>query len=495
MRLCIGPFSMQSADHHDMRIALHCSVSVRAQSVDRRAFVESFMRDQVVATQQDLIRFLLPCVRDAVQRECDRAASALLSDAGREALQDRIRTSLDATVFEAGMVLSPPFRLEVESPSLQAERQQQAERARTAERAAVQLEHVRHASEVLLQFETLQKNSPLAHGGQLLEQIAPADRSSILLATLAARAAATPPSTIVAVAGNSLLLIEADRPAPIVIILPDSLGPLRSVRPASFQGEGRLLVGARAGVWLVDPADPLNAAAYHDQSLRSTLGFNSALVSQDGCLYATHADGGLVRWEIGKGDAPAVIKRPTQEGAGARHLRLLDDGCIAFVSDNKLKIVRQETETIEGNSPRPIVALLADEQGLLIVRENGTVERLDRAAKQLHTVATFAGGVYGAALLPWVGTARLLLARDSGVIECVGLEDSVVHRYQSAYGGATRALAAGQSSIVAVTNDRQRLIAWNPGDGRVPQLDLNISSLVHHRVADVVMLAGAGLTV
>jgi hypothetical protein len=70
----------------------------------------------------------------------------------------------------------------------------------------------------------------------------------------------------------------------------------------------------------------------------------------------------------------------------------------------------------------------------------------------------------------------------------VGLEDSVVHRYRSPYSGSLRAVAAQPSTIVAVSNDRQRLLAWSPGEGGMPKSDLNVASLTRHRVADVVML-------
>ena len=490
----LGPIAVSCDDQHDLRVALQLRVAIRVESVDRRAFTDLLMRQREVATTQDVASYLSPFLRGVVQDECASPAATLVAEAYRAGFLDRLRKALDAAAFDAGLIVLPPFRLEVSSPSLQAERQVQAERARAVQRADEQLAQVRHASDVMKEFASLRNAAPEARASSLLERIAPADRSSVLLATLAAGAAESAVETVVAVAGDSLLILGTDATQPKASTLPNSLGPLRSLRTCTIGGRQRLLIGARCGVWLTDPSNPTDSVAYQNRASQSMLGFNAAAIDGE-ILYATHADAGLVSWHLDNGDTPIAVAARVESAAGARQLQALGEGGVLFTVGNALEILQNgESFRVTGNSTHPIIAIINDGKEPLIVHADGVVSRFESSTRQLRMVATVSGSLSGAALLPWIGGSRLLVARDAGGIECIGLEDSVVHRYRSPYSGAVRAIAAGSAIVVALTNDRQRLMTWNPGEARDPNRDFHISSLVHHRLADVAVIQAAALT-
>ena len=77
--------------------------------------------------------------------------------------------------------------------------------------------------------------------------------------------------------------------------------------------------------------------------------------------------------------------------------------------------------------------------------------------------------------MPWLGSVRLLLAREDAAIECVGVDDQLVTQYLSPHRGY-KILAASGSVVAAVSSDRQRLILWHTWDGRRPFAELHLTS-------------------
>jgi hypothetical protein len=86
--------------------------------------------------------------------------------------------------------------------------------------------------------------------------------------------------------------------------------------------------------------------------------------------------------------------------------------------------------------------------------------------------------------LPWLDGLRILLACSSGDVDCIGPDDSLITRFNSAYRGL-RNITATARWVAAVSPDRQRLILWNSWDGRAPAHDLHLISLTRHRIADI----------
>jgi len=98
--------------------------------------------------------------------------------------------------------------------------------------------------------------------------------------------------------------------------------------------------------------------------------------------------------------------------------------------------------------------------------------------------STWASPLTAAALLPWLGSNRLLLATDEGPIYCVGLDDELVTTYLSSHRGL-RVVSAVADLVAAVSADRQRVVLWNSWDGKKPLAELSVSATAKHRVGDI----------
>jgi hypothetical protein len=120
----------------------------------------------------------------------------------------------------------------------------------------------------------------------------------------------------------------------------------------------------------------------------------------------------------------------------------------------------------------------------VVVQDEGTVSLLDRVSLAPISEQRRTGRVTAAAMLPWLGSNRLLIASDEGPVYCLGLDDEVVTTYLSSHRGL-RALTAATDMLAAVSSDRQRVVLWNSWDGKKPMAELSVVSAAKHRVGDI----------
>jgi hypothetical protein len=293
-----------------------------------------------------------------------------------------------------------------------------------------------------------------------------------------------------------------------MIPLPETLGPLRSVQPARVDGKEVLLVGARSGLLTFDP-ETRESQAYNDASVDSPLGFSKAL-TWDGKIWGCHGDAGVVAWTPGQFATPSLMIRPVQlRGAdnppplpttpspnsthsistrtsGIRNLTVLDDKRLVLSVGHALTVI-DATGNCD-NVPMPggaeVIALFVDGARVVVVQEDGTVSLLERATLAPISQQRRSGRLSAAAMLPWLGANRLLLASDAGPIYCTGLDDEVVTTYLSSHRGL-RVLSAAADLVAAVSSDRQRIVLWNSWEGKQPLAELSIAGLARHRVGDI----------
>lgn len=246
-----------------------------------------------------------------------------------------------------------------------------------------------------------------------------------------------------------------------------ALGPLRSLCQTSVRGESVLLAGARDGVWL------LPWPTYDGPPIRfpfgsrsgEKLGVNSLLV-EHGCLYATHSERGLVRWQLPHPANAERVHVAAWEGAKTiRCLTRLDADRFLFAADDRVLV------SIRGEG----------EADLLFLEPNG--ETITALSLHEHTlfVGTKAGSLYAFDLV--FRRSQPLLAHEKATINSL----SLVKRDDESYlviGARTRAISllnldgvhdrllfssgrillkstvASPSQVAAIDGKQERLFLW-----------------------------------
>jgi hypothetical protein len=501
-----------TSDGHKLHCAFTCSLTALADPSERRMLEEVFLgRGQAVTTEAVVAHFA-PALRAAAGKAAGRhSASEWVENELKQPMVEALRDGAKSVAFSAGLEILPPFEVAFESPTFQSQKVEEMERTLAERRVAGQVEHFERASRLLKQFKELRDAAPDLAPSEVLRQISPADQGLMLQTLLLAAGRSQATASLWAVAGNSLIKIDGRAtPATMeMVALPQTLGPLRSVQPARLDGKEVLLVGARSGVIVYDPQSR-DTQEYADASIDSPLGFSRAVV-WDGQIWGCHGDAGVVAWRLGEFAAPGAVLRPTElRGAnnppplpsmpspqtggasisirtsGIRNLNVLDEKRLVLSVGHSLTILN--TSGARTNVAMPggseVISVFVDGSRAVVVQEDGTVSLLDRATLAPIAQQRRSGRVTAAAMLPWLGSNRLLLAGDSGVVYCMGLDDEVVTTYLSNHRGL-RALAATADLVAGVSADRQRIVLWNSWDGKKPVAELSVAGAAKHRVGDI----------
>jgi hypothetical protein len=227
---------LTAADGHRVRCAFACSVRAIDDPSERRMLAESLLGAKSIACDSDVAAHFATALRSAAARTAaEHHGVDLVADAGKQLLMDVLKAAAKPVAFASGVEMLPPFDLQVESPTLQEQRLRSMQRAIAEQHAAGQLEHVQRAGELLKQFQSIRQTAPDLSAGHILQQINPGDRGA-LLQTLLLASAKGAKQDLWAVAGPSLVRLDFPADAPArheLILLPATLGPLRSVQPAS----------------------------------------------------------------------------------------------------------------------------------------------------------------------------------------------------------------------------------------------------------------------
>lgn len=488
---------LAAADGHRVNCDFLCGVRALDTVTERRMLEETFLAGSQSLTPEDVAAHLAPAMREAADQAVrSRPVAEVLSDEARQPILEAIRQAGHRIAFACGLELLPPFQLSADSPTLRQQKLEVMQRQWARERADDQLEHFQQAAERLRQFHALRQSAPQLSAGQVLKQLGSADQGNMLETLLLASANESAAQNLWIASGPYLIKITAgDSPIkPQLIPLPPTLGPLRSVQSAEIDGDRLLLVGARSGVLKVDPNSPAEAVAYADPQCVSPLGFNRA-VAWNGDLWACHGEAGIVGWNIDDPSTPSIIlrpaaltdqKKPVSLSSGPRNLQAMDESHLIFSSGHQLWTIdrRGTIAQVTSNIEAEIVAIIPDEQHLIVVHEDGTLCRRERATLRVICQERRHGRILAAAALPWLGENRILLAAEEGPIDCVGFDDPLITQYHSPHRGP-RMLAADAARIIAVSADRQRLLIWNSWDGQKLMAEIYLTGLTKHRIADV----------
>lgn len=480
-----------SSDGHQLQGFFACSVRALGADAEVRMLEEVFMTDRQAVSPDAVVAHFQSALKMAAATACQgKAAADLLGANGTGPVVDAIRTAANRVAFACGLEVLAPFQLELESPSFERQRVETLQRSLAEQRAAGQIEQFNRAAELLKQFQATRQNSPDLSAGDVLRQMGPADQGMMLQTLLVASAKEKQTQALWAVAGPNLVKISPGKAGgkPEVMPLPSSLGPLRSVQPMG----GHLLVGARSGVFQMEASDLSKLTAFTDSSISSQLGFSRA-VEWNGQVFGCHSEAGVVGWTMDQPASPAFVLRPGDlMGAAPKNLQVLDESRLIFSTGNRLVVLsranddtqRPMVNPIAAAAPAEIMAILPEQRRVVLALRDGTVQLRDHRTLEVLSQEKPSGAICAAALLPWLGSTRLLLATEQGPVLCVGLDDGVVTQFQSSYPGL-RSIAAAADVIVGISGDRQRVIWWHTWEPKQVAGDVFITAVAKHRAADV----------
>jgi hypothetical protein len=472
-----------ASDDHALDATFTFSVLALNDRAEREMLAEAFLTDKTIATADDVASHFAAGLTEAAARVVKaQPAEHWTSDAARDDLIAALREAAKPIAFASGVDVLPPFELSLGSQTLQREKLETMSRRLAEKRAEGQAQHVQRAADLLKQFQSLRDAAPGLSPGAILDRVVPADRGSMLETLLLASAGETT-SLLYAVAGPNLLRMDP-RKFPMhadVIPLPGDLGPARSVQAGELDGRAGLLVGAQTGVLFIDPREPGSVTQFNDSEMTSQLGFNSvALIGER--VWASHSDAGVVAWDLDRREAPAVTLRT----AGAKNLVSFDHNRAIFSAGHDVFIATPDGQSRWLDLPpaAAVIFIAVDDQAITLARADGHVQRIDRATLKPMSNDRRCGETTSSALLPWLGTNRILLATADGPVCCVGADDALTTQFVSSHRGV-RALAAAPDTVAGLSADRQRIVLWKSWDARQPAAEFHIAAIARHRAADL----------
>lgn len=488
-----------ASDQHSLRIRFTASLQVPDDPTDRKVFAEVMLTRAGAVTAEHLAEHFRPGLLAAAREAARfRAAEEWIGRESQQAMLDAILNAAKATAFSCGLQILPPFQLEISSPSFDQQQRQN-------QRVAAQTQSLQRAHQLLEHFEELRAASPQTSAGGVLRQMPANEQSEMLAAILAARADETAASPLWIVSGESVLQLTSDHPSPREIARLDALGPLRSISPSAREAGTTLLIGAQRGVYEVDSHSGAVLQAYEAQTL-SDFGFNSAARVAD-TMYATHVEAGLLSWSAGqpaevlhRAFIPAVAPPLRESGQsvafsqsgsrgasrviGPRNVVRFGPEAALFAVGGKLMLVEGPNVQAVDEGESHIVAILQDRDRTVIVRNDGQLQAMDSFSRGIADLQHLRRTIRTAGAVPWMGSIRLLIADESGAVDCIGLEDAAVVRFLSSHVDL-RMLSGSAERVAAVASDRQRILLWTIANAQSPAREIHVASITRHRVAAI----------
>jgi hypothetical protein len=489
--------SLTTSDRHSITAAFSLAVAPLASATERRMLEETFLSQKSFATPDDVLHHFSTALESVAARlVATRPAAEWLNNEGaRSSLLSALLHRAQSLAFTAGLELLPPHRLDLDSPTLRRQTHEALDRTRSEQRTADQIQHLQRLSTLQREFQSLLQSTPERSPGQLLSHLPPADQSDILLSTLRCAAEADVPSDLYAAAGPHLLRLDPREPSlnPTLLVTPQSLGPLRSVHPASVDSRAVLLLGARDGIILFDSSNPEDAVLYKDPRPH-TMGFNRAIIWKT-LLCAAHTETGITVWDLALPSTPRAtlplseFQIPNSHFPSPRNLQILDGSRLVFSIGSQLLVLNQNFIVSQSQTSRPsdIVSITLDSDRIILIHSDGHLaihetQSLRELSTQLRT-----GSIAAAASVPWLGRHRFILDTPATALSLIGPDDLLVTTYPHTL-GPPKSLVASASFIAALTHDRQRLAIWNIWANPRAPIQFHAGTLTPHRIAGIAFL-------
>ena len=447
-----------TADGHTISAKFTTSLRLIDRRADVQLFDEQLLGARQAVTLDDVRQFLLGPLKTSLETFAAQhdAATCLRQTTTIETL---LLQRCNALGFACGLDFFPPVELQLASESLRASQlKDQLNRQ--------QLEEIDRANRLSAKL----KETGTADRLPVAEQMA-------LLPLVMQRAMETAVNVCVA-AGDRLICLDPNHLSMQVTPVPPEIGLLRCVRLLWIDGVLRTVVGGQRGLWL--PAIESANAVTLKQAAASARGINSvAWLASTRQLIGAHGELGLIAWPIDRTDAPRIITAPPEP----RWLTTIDERLV-FASAGDLCVCDgQQTRVAIAGAAR-IATILLFEHDLWLVREDGTIDTIDRGALTNKGTRRVATAIQAASAITEAGLRVAAIAGVNGEVECVTATGDVLARFPKSL-GAIRMLAVAGGHIVGVSSDRSTLLIWNAGRPQTEPRSLNILARFGHRIADI----------
>jgi len=504
---------LQSADGHEFTGRLRLKVRIIPEAAELAAFRRAVLGSSKFLAKADLERYLQWQGRKILAELAgEHKAEELLQGLEGEAVRRLVEGRLGAVCLAGGLATEPAARAEFDSDAYlnhrrrasDLDRQQKEADARSQIQQALSAAQSQRLNHVISMLEQMREASKV-HGERtlmdLIQAFNPAERGQMYSAMWRLAPTARRTRFVAAVSGQELLLFDpADLQRPARRHrLPESLGALRSVRmDERARAAGVLLVGAATGVWVVhaetgEPVRRLAMSAAPSVQVRG--GFNSAAMS-DGWVLGSHSEMGVIAWPRAGEDAAegrSLLGRWTD---GAQTVRCLEVvGERAWVAVNERVVRFNPAETID-SEPVAYVGSNASIGALAVTRDavyagtgNGQILHWPMEGLEQMSVFRRATGlpVESINVVDSGGVEWLIVADGQDAITTAVIGDSHACRYEAGTARVRRA-AAAEDLFVAMNDNRDRLLAWQPDKPAGPAATVVVPYLTGGSIQDLCLV-------
>jgi hypothetical protein len=506
---------LSSEDGYEISAQAQMTVRIVPERSELTGFVGEIMGSAQEVTIQRLHHYCSEVVRSAIgefvrQRPADR----LLSPEAGDEFDTILAAKFKALGFASGLALGADPRIAIQSPDFAEarrdrrvvqQRQGRLEEERRLRELAAQArrEHLSELAQTLDQLRDLSQQNQTIAQLDLIKTFGPSQRGNLYHALVAQHRGGARTEAIVVAAGEELLWFDPAAPSKPTRTqsLATEIGPLRSVRTASWEGRRVLLIGARQGVHLLESEqDPRTTFAFKpSRELRG--GVNAAtIVGQR--LYATHSEAGLIRWPLRK---PSEFEFPWSERflscRSVRDVQHDDEGAVWLAADNGVYAIVgdgqaggahmgapcESPEPRMLSTPATVTALCVADRRVFAGLENGQIVAWQGDAAAAESVRPAGGAaVTSLAWLEGGGVPRLLVGDNRSHLAMIVLGDAFSAQYRC--GQSVRWGFAAPDIIVGVNDRRDQLIIWRTETPHEPAAVIHVRKFCGRSIQDAALI-------
>jgi len=293
--------------------------------------------------------------------------------------------------------------------------------------------------------------------------------------------------------GRQVLVFDpmsADTPRP-AYEFSGELGPLRSVRILTLEGQRHVAGGARDGVYLISAGAGDAALTYPLPSRTQGRTGVNAVAAHDGRLFATHAEHGLTEWDL---NAPGQPGRPvlpdlTAGARACRQVQVTDAGRLVFSVDNTVVSADlanpAATPVIYRGAAGEIATIWCAPDAMFAGTNRGAVLRWSHDAPEADEVVLRKGhAVYGLKPVYLDGILHLAVGARDYAVTALRLDDLTETLFRSPR-WQVRFVAGASDFLAGIDAQRATMLVWDTASPARPAHTVPIRPVTGHSVQDL----------